>query len=85
MNDTVGLNYTVQLKVFAEGDMHVRAFKTDFDIDHMKPEEKRRLLSRIAAALADEIGHEMFPMYRPSQTEVLEEEWYRMKMEREKK
>lgn len=83
MSEPVKLDYTVQLEVFTEGHMHVRAFKTSFDI--WKPEFKREHLSRIAAHLADEIGHEMFPVYRPSPIEVLEAEWYKAKMERERK
>ena len=81
MSEPVKLDYTVRLEVFTEGDMHVRAFKTNFDIRN--PEEKWALLSRIAAHLANEIWHEMFPVYRPSPIEVLEAEWYKAKMERE--
>lgn len=66
--------YTVHLEVYTDDEMHVKAFKTNFDI--FKPECQQDLLNRIAATLADEIGKEMFPRYRPSAEEELEREYH---------
>ena len=73
--DSVRLPYTVMLEVFNEGEMHTKAFKTDFDI--RKPGCRQDLLNRIAAHLADEIGKEMFQVYRPSPIEEIHAEYMR--------
>ena len=70
-----GRRYTVRLEVMTEGDVHIKAFQTYFDI--RKPEEKQQLLDRIALHLAREVGTELFSTYRPSAEEQLHAQYMR--------
>ena len=72
-----GRRYTVRLEVMTEGDVHVRAFQTYFDL--RKPEEKQLLLDRVAIRLAREVGTEMFATYRPSAEELLHAQYMRFR------
>lgn len=69
-------NYSIRVDVFGPDEtVHRRALNANFDI--LKPEENQKLLLNILEHLGTEIGEEMFPTYRPSQVEILQEQLWR--------
>ena len=71
-------NYRIRVDVIGPDEtIHCRAFDTNFDI--RKPEEKQKLLMSILERLGLDLCREMFPVYRPSQVETLEEAYWRLK------